>query len=62
MKRLNRKNEILAQSAEAAVCMAGYLTGASYPAEKLNNSWELVLASQMHDVLPGTAIPSAFKL
>ena len=62
MKRLNRKNEILAQSAEAAACTAAYLTGASYPAEKLNNSWELVLASQMHDVLPGTAIPSAFKL
>lgn len=62
MKRLNRKNEILAQSAEAAACMAGYLTGLPYPAEKLNNSWELVLASQMHDVLPGTAIPSAFKL
>jgi alpha-mannosidase len=62
MKRLNRKNEILAQSAEAAACMAGYLTGAVYPEEKLNNAWELVLGSQMHDVLPGTAIPSAFNL
>jgi len=62
MKRLNRKNEILAQSAEQMACMANYLTSAAYPTEKLNNSWELVLGSQMHDVLPGTAIPSAFKL
>ncbi len=62
MKRLNRKNEILAQSSEQIACMANYLTNAAYPTEKLNNSWELVLGSQMHDVLPGTAIPSAFKL
>lgn len=62
MKRLNRKNEILAQSSEQMATMAGYLTNAAYPFEKLNNSWELVLGSQMHDVLPGTAIPSAFEL
>ncbi len=62
MKRLNRKNEILAQSAEQMASMAGFLTDAPYPYGKLNNSWELLLGSQMHDVLPGTAIPSAFKL
>ena len=62
MKRLNRKNEILAQSSEQMACMAGYLTNAIYPTEKLNNSWELVLGSQMHDVLPGTAIPSGYEL
>jgi len=62
MKRLNRKNEILAQSAEQMASMAHYLTNAGYPTEKLNKSWDLVLGSQMHDVLPGTAIPSAFKL
>jgi alpha-mannosidase len=62
MKRLNRKNEILAQSSEQMASMASYLTNAIYPTEKLNNSWELVLGSQMHDILPGTAIPSAFEL
>jgi alpha-mannosidase len=62
MKRLNRKNEILAQESEQLASMAGYLTGSPYPAGKLNNSWELLLGSQMHDVLPGTAIPSAFQL
>ena len=62
MKRMNRKNENLAQSAELAASMANYLTNTPYPTEKLNRSWELVLGSQMHDVLPGTAIPSAFQL
>ena len=62
MKRLNRKNEILAQSSEQVASMAKYLTNSPYPTWKLNNSWELLLGSQMHDVLPGTAIPSAFKL
>ena len=62
MKRLNRKNEILAQSSEQMASLANYLTGSPYPYGKLNNAWELLLGSQMHDVLPGTAIPSAFKL
>lgn len=62
LKRLNRKNEILAQSSEQMAVISGYMTGAPYPLEKINNAWELVLGSQMHDVLPGTAIPSAFNL
>ena len=62
MKRMNRKNEILAQASEQMASMDNYLTDAPYPFEKLNKSWELVLGSQMHDVLTGTAIPSGFKL
>lgn len=62
MKRMNRKNEILAQASEQMAVMAGYLTNQIYPLEKINNSWELVLGSQMHDILPGTAIPSAYNL
>ncbi len=62
MKRMNRKNEVLAQASEQLASMASFLTNEPYPFEKLNNSWELVLGSQMHDVLPGTAIPSAFQL
>jgi len=62
MKRLNRKNEILAQTSEQMAVMANYLTNEQYPSEKLNNAWELVLGSQMHDILPGTAIPSAYNL
>lgn len=62
MKRLNRKNEILASASEQMATMDSYLNGTNYPFEKLNNAWELVLGSQMHDVVTGTAIPSAFKL
>ncbi len=61
MKRLNRKNEILAQSAEQLAVVADWAGGAKYPFEKLNRSWELLLGSQMHDILPGTSIPKAYE-
>jgi alpha-mannosidase len=61
MKRLNRKNEILAQSAEQLATVADWLAGGGYPFEKLNNAWNLVLGSQFHDILPGTAIPQAYE-
>ncbi len=60
MKRANRKNELLAKSAEQLASVASWLGGASYPANKLNHSWDLVLGSQMHDMLPGTAFPKAY--
>jgi alpha-mannosidase len=61
MKRSNRKNELLAQSAEEVASIADWLGGANYPLQKLNNSWELVLGSQFHDILPGTATPKAYE-
>jgi len=60
MKRWNRKNEILADAAERAAVMADWLGGAAYPLDKLNRSWERLLANQMHDILPGTSIPRAY--
>ncbi|MCF8334568.1 MAG: alpha-mannosidase [Bacteroidales bacterium] len=59
MKRWNRKNEKLAQAAEAAASMADWYGTSDYPFRKINDSWELVLDSQMHDILPGTSIPKA---
>ena len=61
MKRANRKNELLAQSAETVASVADWLGGAAYPLQKLNNSWELVLGSQFHDILPGTSTPKAYE-
>jgi alpha-mannosidase len=61
MKRLNRKNELLAQSAEQASVMANWLGGTTYPQNKLNKAWDLVLGSQFHDILPGTSIPKAYE-
>jgi len=61
IKRMNRKNELLAKSAEASAVMADWTGGAAYPREKLTNAWSLVLGSQDHDILPGTASPTAFQ-
>jgi alpha-mannosidase len=61
MKRANRKNEALAKSSEQVAVIADWLGGAAYPFEKLNRSWELVLGSQFHDILPGTSIPKAYE-
>lgn len=61
MKRSNRKNEVLAKSAEQLASIADWLGGAAYPATKINNSWDLVLGSQFHDILPGTATPLAYN-
>ena len=61
MKRMNRKNELLAQSAEQVSVFANWTGGANYPFRKLNNAWNLVLGSQFHDILPGTSIPKAYE-
>jgi alpha-mannosidase len=61
MKRMNRKNELLANSAESASVMAMWLGNAPYPSKMLYDAWDLVLGSQMHDILPGTSLPKAYE-
>ena len=61
MKRANRKNEILAKSAEQLASVADWMGGATYPMAKINNSWDEVLGSQFHDILPGTSTPLAYN-
>jgi alpha-mannosidase len=61
MKRWNRKNEQLADSAERAAVAADWLGGTAYPREKFDTAWKRVLSSQMHDILPGTSIPKAYE-
>lgn len=61
MKRWNRKNELLAQSAEPLAVAADWLGGIPYPFSSLNGAWWLTLGSQMHDILPGTCIPKAYE-
>ena len=61
MKRMNRKNELLASSSELVSVTADWMGVASYPFRKLNDAWNLVLGSQMHDILPGTSIPKAYE-
>ena len=61
MKRANRKNELLAKSAEQLASVADWMGSASYPMTKINNSWDLILGSQFHDILPGTSTVLAYK-
>ncbi len=61
MKRWNRKNELLAQSAEPIAVAADWLGGISYPFSALTGAWWLTLQSQMHDMLPGTCVPKAYE-
>lgn len=61
MKRANRKNELLAQAAEQLAVFADWTGAATYPSDKLDRSWNLVLGSQFHDILPGTSIPKAYE-
>ncbi len=61
MKRWNRKNECLADAAERAAAVATWLGAAAYPHALLERSWLRVLGSQMHDMLPGTALPESIS-
>jgi alpha-mannosidase len=60
-KRWNRKNELLADAAERASVAAAWLGGRSYPQERLNNAWTLVMGGQFHDIMAGTATPQAYE-
>src|SRR4029078_12668168 len=60
-KRWVRKNELLADAAEKASVAGDWLGARTYPRERLNNAWTLVMGGQFHDLLPGTATPKAFE-
>lgn len=61
MKRWNRKNELLANAAETAATAAYWLKVRPYPNETLYQAWDLILGSQMHDIMPGTSLPMAYE-
>ncbi len=61
MKRWNRKNEQLAAAAEGAATAAAWLGAFPYPYDPLYQGWDLVLGSQMHDIMPGTSVPKAYE-
>src|SRR6266550_3840945 len=61
MKRFNRENELLADSAERASVAAELFAGRDYPGERLREAWIRVLWHQFHDDLTGTSIPQAYQ-
>jgi alpha-mannosidase len=60
-KRWLRKEEILADAAEKASVTASWLDGRTYPLDRLNNAWTLVMGGQFHDLAAGTATPKAYE-
>ena len=60
-KHWNRRNEVLASAAEEASVAAAWLGGRTYPQERLNRAWRLVLGGQFHDIMAGTATPKSYE-
>lgn len=54
-KRLNAKNETLADMCERSCVTANALTSFAYPKRVIDSAWKKVIAHQFHDDLPGTS-------
>ena len=54
-KRLNAKNESLADMCERSCVAADALTSFAYPKNVLDSAWKKVIQHQFHDDLPGTS-------
>jgi alpha-mannosidase len=60
-KRWIRKEELLADAAEKASIAAEWLGARSYPRERLNDAWTLVMGGHFHDIAAGTATPKSYE-
>lgn len=54
-KRLNAKNEVLADNCERACVTADLLTSYKYPKSIIDKAWKRVIQHQFHDDIPGTS-------
>jgi alpha-mannosidase len=62
IKRSNRKAEVLYHDAEWLSAVADVLTGQhNYPAQTLQEGWEMLLLNQFHDILPGSSIRQVYE-
>jgi len=60
IKALNRRSEQALLAAERFAVLAAHLAHTPYPAVELLHAWKQLLFNQFHDILPGSAIASAF--
>jgi len=60
-KRWIIKGELLADAAEKASIAASWMGGRSYPQQRLNNAWTLMMGGHFHDTAAGTATPRAYE-
>jgi alpha-mannosidase len=60
-KRWLRKEELLADAAEKASITAEWLGARSYPMQRFNDAWTLVMGGHFHDIAAGTATPKSYE-
>ena len=60
-KRWLRKEELLADAAEKTSVAAEWLGARTYPMQRLNDAWTLVMGGQFHDIAAGTATPKSYE-
>ncbi len=60
-KRWLRKEELLANAAEKSSVAAEWLGARTYPRQRLNDAWTLVMGGQFHDIAAGTATPKSYE-
>ena len=60
-KRWLRKEELLADAAEKASLAAEWLGARTYPLQRLNDAWTLVMGGHFHDLAAGTATPKSYE-
>ncbi|HKM48751.1 MAG TPA: glycoside hydrolase family 38 C-terminal domain-containing protein [Terriglobales bacterium] len=60
-KRWLRKEELLADAAEKSSVAAEWLGARTYPLQRLNDAWTLIMGGQFHDIAAGTATPKAYE-
>jgi alpha-mannosidase len=60
-KRWLRKEELLADAAEKSSIAAEWLGARTYPLDRLNDAWTLVMGGHFHDIAAGTATPRAYE-
>jgi alpha-mannosidase len=60
-KRWIRREELLADAAEKASVASEWLGARTYPRQRLNDAWTLVMGGHFHDIAAGTATPRAYE-
>lgn len=60
-KRMNRRNEELADMAERSSVMASYLTDSAYPQTELEKAWKRTIAHTFHDDITGTSVQRVYQ-
>ncbi len=60
VKKGNRRSEHLLRAWEMLSALADRAGRADYPAQKIEETWKLLLTNQFHDILPGSSIPEVY--